>query len=63
MIQMIENATNANVTIAQNGLLVISCEDSNGLIKAINAIELIEEQAHIANLTDKVNEMLESKSE
>ena len=63
MIQMIENATNANVTIGQNGLLVISCEDSNGLIKAINAIELIEEQAHIANLTDKVNEMLESKSE
>jgi len=63
MIQMIENATNANVTIGQNGLLVISCEDSNGLIKAINAIELIEEQAHVANLTDKVNEMLEIKSE
>ena len=63
MIQMIEHATNANVTIGQNGLLVISCEDSNGLIKAINAIQLIEEQAHIANLTDKVNEMLETKSE
>ena len=63
MIQMIENATNANVTIGQNGLLVISCEDSNGLIKAINAIELIEEQAHIANLTDQVSEMLELKSD
>ena len=63
MIQMIEGATNANVTIGQNGLLVISCDDSNGLIKAINAVELIEEQAHVANLTDKVNEMLESKSE
>ena len=25
--------------------------------------ELIEEQAHVANLTDQVNEMLESKSE
>ena len=63
MIQMIEGATNANVTIGQNGLLVIACDDSNGLIKAINAVELIEEQAHVANLTDKVNEMLESKSE
>ena len=63
MIQMIEGATNANVTIGQNGLLVITCDDSNGLIKAINAVELIEEQAHVANLTDKVNEMLESKSE
>ena len=63
MIQMIEGATNANVTIGQNGLLVITCDDSNGLIKAINAVELIEAQAHVANLTDKVNEMLESKSE
>ena len=63
MIQMIESATNANVTIGQNGLIVIACDDSNGLIKAINAVELIEEQAHVANLTDKVNEMLESKSE
>ena len=63
MIQMIESATNANVTIGQNGLIVIVCDDSNGLIKAINAVELIEEQAHVANLTDKVNEMLESKSE
>ena len=44
-------------------MLVISCEDSNGLIKAINAVELIEEQAHVANLTDKVNELLESKGE
>ena len=63
MIQMIEGATNDNVTIGQNWLLVISCEDSNRLIKAINAIELIEEQAHVANLTDKVNELLESKGE
>ena len=63
MIQMIEGSTNANVTIGQNGLLVISCDDSNGLIKAINAVELVEEQAHVANLTDKINEMLESKSE
>ena len=63
MIQMIENATNTNVTIGQNGLLVITADHSNGLIKAINAIELIEEQAHVANLTDKINEMLESKSE
>ena len=60
---MIENATNANITIGQNGLLIITADDSNGLIKAINAIQLIEEKAHVANLTDKINEMLESKSE
>jgi exosome complex component RRP4 len=44
-------------------LLIITADDSNGLIKAINAIQLIEEKAHVANLTDKINEMLESKSE
>ena len=63
MIQMIESSTNSQVTIGQNGLLVVSSDDPNGLLKAIQAIELIEEQAHVANLTDQVKEMLESKSE
>ncbi len=61
MIQTIEMATNAVITIGQNGLIVVSCEDSNGLLKAINAIRMIEEQAHMANLTDKVKDMLESR--
>ena len=52
-----------DATIGQNGLLVVSSDDPNGLLKAIQAIELIEEQAHVANLTDQVKEMLESKSE
>ena len=60
---MIESSTNSQVTIGQNGLLVVSSDDPNGLLKAIQAIELIEEQAHVANLTDQVKEMLESKSE
>jgi exosome complex component RRP4 len=61
MIQTIEMATNAVITIGQNGLIVVSCDNSNGLLKAIKAIRMIEEQAHMANLTDKVKEMLESK--
>ncbi|MGQ0377087.1 MAG: exosome complex RNA-binding protein Rrp4 [Nitrososphaerota archaeon] len=61
MIQTIEMATNAVITIGQNGLIVVSCDDSNGLLKAIKAIRMIEEQAHMANLTDKVKEMLESR--
>jgi exosome complex component RRP4 len=63
MIQMIENATDSNITIGQNGLLIVTCDDPNGLIKAIDAIQLIEEQAHVSNLTDRVNELLGSKSE
>ena len=63
MIRIIEMATNATITIGQNGLVVVSCENSDGLLKAIRAIRLVEEQAHVANLTDKVKSMLESKSE
>ena len=63
MIQMIESGTNAQITIGQNGLIVVSCEDSDGLLKAIKAIELVDEKAHIANLTDQINDMLEIKSD
>ena len=63
MIQMIEGGTNSQITIGQNGLIVVSCDNSDGLLKAIRAIELVEEKAHIANLTDQISEMLESKSD
>ena len=63
MIQMIESTTNAQITIGQNGLIVVSCDDSDGLLRAIHAIELVEEKAHVANLTDQITEMLESKSD
>jgi len=63
MIQMIEMATDAAITIGQNGWVVISCESSEGLLKAKKAIQMVNEQAHIANLTDQVKEMLESKGE
>lgn len=63
MIQTIEMATGAIITIGQNGWVVVSCENSNGLLKAIKAIRMVEEQAHVAELTDKVKSMLESNSE
>ena len=63
MIQMIEMATDAAITIGQNGWVVISCESPEGLLKAKKAIKMVNEQAHIANLTDQVKEMLESKGE
>ncbi len=63
MIQTIETATGATITIGQNGWLVVDCENPEGLLKAKKAIKMVEEQAHIANLTDKVKEMLESKGD
>lgn len=63
MIQIIENSTDSQITIGQNGWVVVSCENSEGLLKAVNAIRLIDEQAHIPDLTDKVKEMLGSKGD
>jgi len=63
MIQTIEMATNAAITIGQNGWVVVSCESPEGLLKAKKAIQMVDEQAHVANLTDQVKEMLESKGE
>jgi len=63
MIQMIENATNAIITIGQNGWVVVSCETPEELLKAKKAIQMVNEQAHVANLTDQVKEMLELKGE
>jgi exosome complex component RRP4 len=63
MIQTIETATNAVITIGQNGWVVISCENPEGLLKAKKAIQMVNDYAHVANLTDQVQEMLESKGE
>ena len=63
MIQMIEEATDAAVTIGQNGWVVVSCESPEGLLKAKKAIQMVNEQAHVANLTDQVKEMLEIKED
>jgi exosome complex component RRP4 len=63
MIQTIEMATNAAVTIGQNGWVVVSCESPEGLLKAKKAIQMVNEKAHVANLTDQVKEMLELKGE
>ncbi len=60
MIQLIENGTNATITIGQNGLVVVTSENPDGLLKAVKAIKMVDEQAHIANLTDRIKSMLES---
>ena len=63
MIQTIEMATNAAITIGQNGWVVVSCDSPEGLLKAKKAIQMVNDKAHVANLTDQVKEMLERKGE
>ena len=59
VIQTIEASTNATITVGQNGFIVVSCDETNGLLKALAAIRMIDEQAHLVDLTDKVKKMLE----
>jgi len=54
VIQTIEASTNATITVGQNGLGVVSCNETNGLLKALAAIRMVDEQAHLVDLTDKV---------
>ena len=58
MIQTIETATKAMITIGQNGWIVVSCEDPEGLLKAIEAIKMVDALAHTPNLTERVKSML-----
>lgn len=58
MIQTIEMATRAMITIGQNGWIVISCEDPDGLLKAVDAVRMVDALAHTPNLTERVKSML-----
>lgn len=58
MIQSIEMATKAIITIGQNGWIVVSCDDPEGLLKAIEAVKMVDVLAHTPNLTERVKSML-----
>lgn len=58
MIQTIEMATKAIITIGQNGWIVVSCDDPEGLLKAIEAVKMVDDLAHTPNLTERVKSML-----
>ena len=62
MIQTIERATGAAFTIGQNGWVVISCEDRDGLLRAKKAVDLIEQEAYFPGVMDKVRSVLGSGS-
>lgn len=57
MIKIIEQNTNCKLIIGQNGLVVITGLPE-GVLKAIRAIKMIEEGAHTADLTARVQSML-----
>ena len=58
MIQTIEQATSTRVTIGQNGIIVISGKDKEGTNLALNAIHIVEVEAHTSNLTQRIKQLL-----
>jgi exosome complex component RRP4 len=58
MIQTIEYATRTRVLIGQNGIIVVTGRDLEGIKLAVRAIRMVEEEAHTANLTQRVKSLL-----
>jgi len=58
MISMIKKETACQITIGQNGLILISGKTPEDERLAVMAIHKVEEEAHTSGLTDRVTEML-----
>ena len=54
VIQTIEASTNATITVGQNGLIILKCDNSTGLKKSIASIKMIGMAQHDANLEEKI---------
>ncbi len=63
MIQTIEQATQTRILIGQNGILVVTGKNDEGIALAFKAIKLVEEEAHTSNLTQKVKDLLNVSEE
>ena len=62
MIQTIEASTNATITVGQNGLIILKCDNSTGLKKAIASIKMIGMAQHDANLEEKIQKFLDENN-
>jgi exosome complex component RRP4 len=63
MVNMIKQETGCQITIGQNGRILVSGKTPEDERLAIMAIRKIEEEAHTSGLTDRVTEMLKKRKE
>jgi len=63
MISMIKEETACQITVGQNGLILISGKTPEDERLAVMAIHKIEEESHTSGLTDRVTEMLRKEKE
>jgi len=62
MIQTIEGSTNATITVGQNGLIILKCDNSAGLKKAIASIKMIDMIQYEVNIEDKIQNILDENN-
>ena len=62
MIQTIEESTNATITVGQNGLIILKCDDSTGLKKAVMSVKMIGTIQHDANIEEKIQNILDGNN-
>lgn len=61
MIQMLKNMTGCRIYVGQNGRIWID-GDLDNIVKAVQAVRMIEEEAHSLGLTEKVKALLEQST-
>jgi len=61
MIQMLKNDTGCRIYVGQNGRIWID-GDLDNIVRAMQAIKMIEDEAHSLGLTEKVKRYLETSS-
>ena len=62
MIQSIETSTNATITVGQNGFIILKCDDSAGLQKAIESIKMIGVTHHDDSIEEKIQNILDENN-
>nr|ABZ09183.1 hypothetical protein ALOHA_HF4000APKG6J21ctg1g48 [uncultured marine crenarchaeote HF4000_APKG6J21] len=62
VIQTIEASTNATITVGQNGLIILKCDNSTGLKKSIASIKMIGMVQYDANLEEKIQRFLDENN-
>ena len=62
MIETIEGSTNATITVGQNGLIILKCDNSAGLKKAIASIKMIGMIQYDVNIEDKIQKILDESN-
>lgn len=61
MISMLQQETDCQITVGQNGVILVSGRSPENEQLAVMAIRKIEEEAHTSGLTDRVTEMIRSE--